>query len=197
MIYTVTLNPAIDYFITLRDELMVDEVNRGTGELFKAGGKGLNVSKILSVLGVPSRAVALLGGFTGEFIKDAFSADPNIEIVPVRIEGNNRINLKAMYDHKALCINGTGPSVGEEDRKSILELFASLCAEDTVVISGSMMPGLDEQFITEMSGIIHGRGARLVIDMEKICPETLIRCRPELIKPNLYELGLILWMRGP
>ena len=61
MIYTVTLNPAIDYFITLKDELMVDEVNRGTGELFKAGGKGLNVSKTLSVLGVSSKAVALLG----------------------------------------------------------------------------------------------------------------------------------------
>ncbi|MBP0969778.1 MAG: 1-phosphofructokinase family hexose kinase [Oscillospiraceae bacterium] len=192
MIYTVTLNPAIDYFITLKDELMVDEVNRGTGELFKAGGKGLNVSKTLSILGVPSRAVALLGGFTGAFIRDAFRDDANITVMPVWIEGNNRINLKAMYDHKALCINGTGPSVTEEDRKRILELFGEIAEGDTVVISGSMMPGLDEDFVTEAADIIHGCGAKLVIDMEKISPETLMRCRPDLIKPNLYELGLIL-----
>ena len=192
MIYTVTLNPAIDYFITLRDELIVDEVNRGTDELFKAGGKGLNVSKTLSLLGVHSKAVALLGGFTGAFIRDAFSDHENIEIVPVWIEGNNRINLKAMYDHKALCINGTGPSVGEEDRKRILELFTGIKEGDTVVVSGSMMPGLDENLIIGMADIIHGRNASLVIDMETIRPDTLRRCRPDLIKPNLYELGLIL-----
>ena len=192
MIYTVTLNPAIDYFITLKDELMVDEVNRGTGELFKAGGKGLNVSKTLSVLGVCSKAVALLGGFTGTFIRDAFKDDENIGIVPVWIEGNNRINLKAMYDHKALCINGTGPSVTEADRKQILDLFSAVGAEDKVVISGSMMPGLDETFLAELSDVIHGRGAGLVMDMETLSPGTLMRCAPELIKPNLYELGLIL-----
>ena len=192
MIYTVTLNPAIDYFITLKDELMVDEVNRGTGELFKAGGKGLNVSKTLSVLGVPSKAVALLGGFTGAFIKEAFSGDGNIEIVPVWIEGNNRINLKAMYDHKALCINGTGPSVREEDREKIFDLFTSVSEGDTVVISGSMMPGLDEEFIANAADKIHAGNSKLVIYMEKISPEMLIRCRPDLIKPNLYELGVIL-----
>ena len=196
MIYTVTLNPAIDYFITLSGELMVDEVNRGTDELFKAGGKGLNVSKALSVLGVPSRAVALLGGFTGDFIRDSFRDDKNIEIVPVRTEGNNRINLKAMYDHKALCINGTGPSVGEEQRNELLELFGTVRKDDTVVISGSMMQGLDEQFLISAADIIRGTGAKLVIDMERISPETLIRCAPDLIKPNLYELGLILGTEG-
>ena len=53
MIYTITLNPAIDYFITLNETLLVDEVNRGSHEIYKAGGKGLNVSKILSVMNIP------------------------------------------------------------------------------------------------------------------------------------------------
>ena len=69
MIYTFTLNPAIDYFLTIRNDLMVDEVNRGSDAIYKAGGKGLNVSKILSLLDIPSKAVALLGGFTGDFIR--------------------------------------------------------------------------------------------------------------------------------
>ena len=64
MIYTFTLNPAVDYYISLPTEIMWDEVNRGTDETYKAGGKGLNVSKVLSLLGIPSTAVCLLGGFT-------------------------------------------------------------------------------------------------------------------------------------
>ena len=78
MIYTLTLNPAIDYFITLNSSLMVDEVNRGSNDLFKAAGKGLNVSKVLSKMTIKSRAIALLGGFTGNYIKECFEKDENI-----------------------------------------------------------------------------------------------------------------------
>lgn len=97
MIYTITLNPAIDYFITLNETLLVDEVNRGSHEIYKAGGKGLNVSKILSVLNIPSKAIAVLGGFTGQYIQDSFSKDSNIEMIPIPVDGMNRINMKANY----------------------------------------------------------------------------------------------------
>ena len=113
MIYTITLNPAIDYFITLHETLLVDEVNRGNHEIYKAGGKGLNVSKILSVLNTPSKAIAVLGGFTGQYIEDSFAKDPNIEMIPIPVDGMNRINMKANYGKKALCINGSGPVVNE------------------------------------------------------------------------------------
>jgi len=196
MIYTVTLNPAIDYFITLGGELMIDEVNRGTDERFKAGGKGLNVSKMLSLLEINSKAVALLGGVTGAFIRDSFRNDERIEMVPVWIDGNNRINLKAMYDTKALCINGKGPVAGEAARRQLLDIFEKISGDDLVVISGSVMSGLDRRFLVESSDIIHNNGASLVIDMETKDPDTLVRCRPSLIKPNLYELGLILGYDG-
>ena len=113
MIYTITLNPAIDYFITLNETLLVDEVNRGSHEIYKAGGKGLNVSKILSVLNIPSKAIAVLGGFTGQYIQDSFSKDSNIEMIPIPVDGMNRINMKANYGEEALCINGSGPVVNE------------------------------------------------------------------------------------
>ena len=100
MIYTLTLNPAIDYFLTINDQLMVDEVNRGSNAIFKAGGKGLNVSKILSLLNIKSKAVVLLGGFTGDFIRSEFEKDENIEILTVKVDGVNRINMKAHYDNK-------------------------------------------------------------------------------------------------
>ena len=192
MIYTLTLNPAIDYFLTVNDELMVDEVNRGHDAIFKAGGKGLNVSKILSLLNIRSRAIVLLGGFTGDFIRSEFEKDENIDVISVKVDGVNRINMKAHYDHKALCINGDGPKADEKVKAALLEKISLIREGDIAVISGSMMRGFDENDLITMADRIHEQKGKVVIDMEKISPETLKRCRPYLIKPNLYELQILL-----
>lgn len=192
MIYTFTLNPAIDYFLTIDNSLMIDEVNRGTNAIYKAGGKGLNVSKILSLLNIPSKAVVLLGGFTGDFIRNETEKDQNIEVISVEIDGVNRINMKAHYDHKALCINGDGPMADERSTEALLKIASEVSDKDIAVLSGSMMRGLDESFLIRFCDLIHESGAKLVIDMEKLTPETLFRCRPDLIKPNLYELRLLM-----
>ena len=191
MIYTITLNPAIDYFITLNETLLVDEVNRGSHEIYKAGGKGLNVSKILSVLSIPSKAIAVLGGFTGQYIQNSFSKDPNIEMIPIPVDGMNRINMKANYGKKALCINGSGPVVNECTVQLLLDEIAKINADDIVIISGSMMHGFPKDFVTVLSQAVHQRNAKVVVDMEQITMEQLKECRPYLIKPNLYEFQLL------
>lgn len=191
MIYTITLNPAIDYFITLHETLLVDEVNRGNHEIYKAGGKGLNVSKILSVLNIPSKAIAVLGGFTGQYIQDSFAKDPNIEMIPIPVDGMNRINMKANYGKKALCINGSGPVVNDCTVQLLLDEIAKISEDDVVVISGSMMHGFPDDFVTTLAQAVHQRNAKVVIDMEQITMEQLKECRPYLIKPNMYELQLL------
>lgn len=191
MIYTFTLNPAVDYFLSIQDELLVDEVNRGTDAIFKAGGKGLNVSRVLSLLNIRSKAVALLGGFTGDFIRKETEKDENIEIIDVEVDGVNRINMKAHYNKKALCINGDGPLADARAKERLLKIVDDLNEDDVAVISGSMMRGFDENDLILLCDHVHEAGAKLVIDMEKITPETLKRCKPMLIKPNLYELGLL------
>ena len=192
MIYTFTLNPAIDYFLTIKNELMVDEVNRGTDAIYKAGGKGLNVSKVLSLLDVPSKAVALLGGFTGDFIRKETEKDENIEVIAVEVEGVNRINMKAHYDQKALCINGDGPIVSKKNIEELYRIASRLDEEDIAMLNGSMMKGLDDDFLIAFCDRVHASKAKLVIDMESLTPELLRRCRPDLIKPNLYELRLLM-----
>lgn len=196
MIYTLTLNPAIDYFLTINDQLMVDEVNRGSNAIFKAGGKGLNVSKILSLLNIKSKAIVLLGGFTGDFIRSEFEKDENIEILTVKVDGVNRINMKAHYDKKALCINGDGPLADDKVKKALLEKASLIRQGDIAVISGSMMKGFDENDLIDIADRIHAQKGKVVIDMEKISPETLKRCKPYLIKPNLYELQILLNDKG-
>ena len=187
MIYTITLNPAIDYFITLNETLLVDEVNRGSHEIYKAGGKGLNVSKILSVMNIPSKAIAVLGGFTGQYIQDSFEEDPNIEMIPIPVDGMNRINMKANYGKKALCVNGSGPVANDCTVQFLLDEIAKINADDIVIISGSVMHGFPDDFVTALAQAVHQRNAKVVIDMEQITMEQLKECRPYLIKPNLYE----------
>lgn len=192
MIYTFTLNPSIDYFLKVESDPLTDEVNRGTDTVFKAGGKGLNVSRVLSVLDVPSKAVALLGGFTGDFIRSEVEKDKNIELVEVKINGINRINTKAHFRNRALCINGEGPEADEEAKDQLFEVLNEIEAGDTAVLSGSMMRGLTNEDLIAMTDQIHEKKAKLVIDMEKISLDVLKRCRPDLIKPNLYELQILL-----
>lgn len=191
MIYTITLNPAIDYFITLDETLLVDEVNRGSHEIYKAGGKGLNVSKILSVMNIPSKAIAVLGGFTGQYIQDSFEEDPNIEMIPIPVDGMNRINMKANYGKKALCVNGSGPVANNCTVQFLLDEIAKINADDIVIISGSVMHGFPDDFVTALAQAVHQRNAKVVIDMEQITMEQLKECRPYLIKPNLYEFQLL------
>lgn len=191
MIYTITLNPAIDYFITLDETLLVDEVNRGSHEIYKAGGKGLNVSKILSVMNIPSKAIAVLGGFTGQYIQDSFEEDPNIEMIPIPVDGMNRINMKANYGKKALCVNGSGPVANNCTVQFLLDEIAKINADDIVIISGSVMHGFPDDFVTVLAQAVHQRNAKVVIDMEQITMEQLKECRPYLIKPNLYEFQLL------
>ena len=191
MIYTITLNPAIDYFITLDETLLVDEVNRGSHEIYKAGGKGLNVSKILSVMNIPSKAIAVLGGFTGQYIQDSFEEDPNIEMIPIPVDGMNRINMKANYGKKALCVNGSGPVANNCTVQFLLDEIAKINADDIVIISGSVMHGFPDDFVTALAQTVHQRNAKVVIDMEQITMEQLKECRPYLIKPNLYEFQLL------
>lgn len=192
MIYTLTMNPSIDYFVTLSDHLLIDEVNRTIDENFKAGGKGLNVSTVLSLLDVSSIAIALLGGFTGEYIKQSFLNTQYIHLEPIEVEGTNRINLKAHYNHSALCINGKGPLIDENTKHELLKKISKITKNDWFIISGSFPEGSDVEFLIEISQLVHSKEANLVIDMEKITQDTLQKCKPTLIKPNLYEFGLIM-----
>lgn len=192
MIYTVTLNPAIDYFVQLPEKLMMDEVNRGRNEVYKAGGKGLNVSKVLSLYGIKSVAVCLLGGFTGNYIFDSYKMDPMINILPVKVNGINRINIKASHGKRSLVINGTGPHADEKTKTDLLLCLERVQQGDYVILSGSMMQGLDREFLVLLCKTINASQAVLVLDMELKDLDLLRECRPHLIKPNLYELGLLL-----
>lgn len=192
MIYTITLNPSLDYFMMVNDELIEDEVNRSINEEYKAGGKGLNVSKILSLYGYSSKAIAVLGGFTGEYIKEYYANVPNVCFIPINTAGITRINVKILGQDKALCVNGNGVIVNKDTEERILNVLDSIDEADYVMICGKMAKGFSDDFIKLIADKVNIAKAKLIIDMESIDIEMIKYCKPYLIKPNLYELGIIM-----
>lgn len=191
MIYTITLNPSIDYFIEISGPMMDTEVNRADYEKFKGGGKGINVSMVLNALRMKSVAIALLGGFTGDYIQDYLKSKEDITLRAIPVEGMNRINVKIHNDHKTLCINGNGPKATHQTETKLLEALKTIQPGDWVILSGSRSQNISYELLIQIANRIHALQAKLVIDMESLSMTMLKDLKPYLIKPNRYELSLL------
>ncbi|MBF0747718.1 1-phosphofructokinase, partial [Gemella sp. 19428wG2_WT2a] len=128
-IYTVTLNPAIDYIVRLT-HIESSAVNRMDSSDTFAGGKGINVSRILQRLGYASTATGFVGGFTGEFIKNGLVAEA-IGTKFVQVDQDTRINVKIKADQETE-INGLGPVVTDEQLAELEDILSHVTADDTV-----------------------------------------------------------------
>jgi 1-phosphofructokinase len=186
MIYTLTLNPSVDYIMEL-DQFTKGGLNRSAKENALPGGKGINVSRVLHVLGVKSTALGFAGGFTGEYIKQ-FLREENIDTDFVEVEEMSRINVKVKCDDETE-INGNGPSINKGQLHQLLSQISNLSKDDTLVLAGSIPASVPKSFYQEAAALCEERGARIVIDAEKNLIEPVLSLKPFLIKPNHHELG--------
>ncbi|MGR3765493.1 1-phosphofructokinase [Rossellomorea sp. NS-SX7] len=186
MIYTLTLNPSVDYIMEL-DQFTKGGLNRAAKENALPGGKGINVSRVLHVLGVKSTALGFAGGFTGEYIK-RFLSEENIHADFVEVEDMSRINVKVKADDETE-INGNGPAVNEEQLHQLLNQISTLTNDDTLVLAGSIPASVPKSFYQEAAALCEKKGVRIVIDAEKKLIEPVLSFKPFLIKPNHHELG--------
>lgn len=189
MIYTLTLNPSIDYVVRL-DEFVSGITNRTTGEEYYIGGKGINVSCILAELGLPSTAIGFTAGFTGEAIEKGLT-EMGVRSDFIRLkEGISRINIKIKADRESE-INGQGPHIGEDDFERLLQKTDEVRAGDTVVLAGSIPNTVSADAYERILRRIPWPDVRIVVDATK---QLLLGClafRPFLIKPNRQELSEI------
>lgn len=190
MIYTVTLNPSIDY-VAAASVFREGELNRLTEEVFLPGGKGNNVSMVLKNLGVESTALGFVAGFTGEQIEKML-AEKGIHTDFVRLaEGNSRINMKihSILDKVETEINGSGPRIRPEEVAFLKKKTGRLAQGDTIVLAGSIPPSLSDTIYEEICSDLEGKGVRMIVDAEKKLLARVLKYRPFLIKPNHRELG--------
>ncbi|WP_173217555.1 MULTISPECIES: 1-phosphofructokinase [unclassified Streptococcus] len=188
MIYTVTLNPSIDYIVRL-DQVQVGSVNRMDSDDKFAGGKGINVSRVLKRLGIPNTATGFIGGFTGKFITDTLAKE-EIETRFVQVAEDTRINVKIKADRETE-INGTGPTVEPEQLEELKAILSSLTAEDTVVFAGSSAKNLGNVIYKDLIALTRKTGAQVVCDFEGQTLIDSLDYQPLLVKPNNHELGAI------
>lgn len=187
MIYTVTFNPSLDYVIQV-DKLVPGEINRTTHEAVYPGGKGNNVSVILSNLGHSSKALGFTAGFTGEALENMlkeFGCDTAFIRLP---EGSTRINVKINAGEETE-INGQGPVITEEAQQALFEQLDALKKEDILVLAGSIPNTLPSDIYERILEHLQGRGIHFVVDATKDLLLKVLKYHPFLIKPNNHELG--------
>ncbi len=189
MIYTLTLNPAIDYVIQL-DGLMPGTIHKTTGENIFPGGKGINVSLVLKTLGIDSTALGFIAGFTGFVLKDELeSRGINCDFVQLD-DGLTRINVKLRHG-KETDINACGPYVSDSKTEELLQKTDMLCQGDTLVLSGSIPKTLDESIYQRIMSRLVGKGVNFIVDAKGSLLLNTLKYKPFLIKPNGDELGEI------
>ena len=186
MIYTVTLNPSIDFIVRL-DHLELGSVNRMTSDDKFAGGKGINVSRILQRLDVDNTATGFIGGFTGRFVEDGLTAE-GIKTDFVQVSEDTRINVKIKAGEETE-INGAGPKISDEKLEELKAILAGLSSEDTVVFAGSAPSSLGNQVYNTLIPIAKKAGAEVVCDFEGQTLLDSLNYQPLLVKPNNHELA--------
>ncbi|WP_269760688.1 1-phosphofructokinase [Streptococcus dysgalactiae] len=188
MIYTVTLNPSIDFIVRI-DQLNLGTVNRMVSDDKFAGGKGINVSRVLQRLGVGNTATGFLGGFTGHFIEDSLKNE-GIETAFVKVDQDTRINVK-IKSQEETEINGQGPMISQEQLESLKAKLSQLTSDDTVVFAGSAPANLGNAVYKELIPLVRKSGAQVVCDFEGQPLLDALANNPLLVKPNNHELEAI------
>lgn len=186
MIYTVTLNPSIDYIVNVKD-FQVGELNKVDHDEKYPGGKGINVSRILTELGFPTTALGYIGGFTGNFI-DNWLKEDHVQTNFISIADDNRINVK-LKSSTETEINGKGPVITENEATKLLSQLEQVSEKDIIIFSGSKPPSLPSDFYEQMIEKVTSNNIEFIIDTTGKDLETALPLRPFLVKPNLQELS--------
>lgn len=185
MIYTLTLNPALDYDMYIKEDLKTEHLNLADKVNYRAGGKGINVSKVLKNLDVESVAIGYTAGFTGNFIIEDLKKD-GIKSEFVELDGNTRINVKVNGNDKETEITGVSPIISEEKLKLLMEKVSHLKDGDILVLSGSIPESISKTIYKELSEKIK-TNVEIVLDTRGNLLQNNIH-NNFFIKPNIHEL---------
>lgn len=189
MVYTVTFNPSLDYIVTV-DDFKLGLTNRTTSELMLPGGKGINVSIVLSNLGIENTAIYFSAGFIGDEITRKVK-ECGIKSEEIKVSnGCSRVNLK-LKSIDGTEINGAGPDISKEAIESFYHKLEMLQEGDTLVLAGSIPQIMPETIYSDIMARLSGKGIRIVVDATKDLLVNVLEYKPFLVKPNNHELGEI------
>lgn len=189
MIYTLTVNPSIDYIVAVED-FKLGLTNRTSAEKLLPGGKGINVSQVLKNLGLENTALGFVAGFTGDALVGELERR-GIKQEFIRIKnGMTRINVK-LTSIDGTEINGQGPDILEEDMECLFERLDQLVDGDVLFLAGSIPGTLPSDLYQKIMARLQKKDILFVVDATKELLTNVLEYHPFLIKPNNHELGEI------
>lgn len=185
MIYTITLNPALDYSLET-SKFDLGKLNLSEKAYFLGGGKGINVSKVLKNFNVESTAIGFLGGFTGNFIKEELK-EKNIKEDFVEVLGNTRVNIKIKTGEIETELAGLSPEINETHVLALKEKLKNIQDGDILVLSGSVPKSLKTTIYKEL---VEGldKNIKVILDTRGDAFVETLKVKPFLVKPNHHEL---------
>lgn len=186
MIYTVTLNPSLDYHVSV-DALRGGALNRTHNERLYPGGKGVNVSLVCAALGLSTRALGFIAGHTGSLFSTMLAqTGVTADFCPLE-QGMTRINVKvSAHDHTEL--NGAGPHIPPAALDQLTATLDALHAGDWLVLSGSVPASVPADIYAHLLDRVKDRGVKTLLDTSGDALKNALPCAPDLMKPNLEEL---------
>lgn len=187
MIYTVTFNPSLDYVMQC-EKLSLGHVNRSLKEIIYPGGKGINVSIVLSHLGIPNKALGFIAGFTGKEI-DALLKDLSITTDFILLsQGLSRINVKLSCEDETE-VNATGPNITLPDLNHLQTQLDLLEPGDFLVLAGSIPLGIPSTIYQDIMVQLKDKKIHIIVDATKDLLLNVLPYHPFLVKPNHLELA--------
>ncbi|MEV3670649.1 1-phosphofructokinase [Paenibacillus larvae] len=186
MIYTCTLNPAIDLFVALED-LKPNIVNRTNDEDYQANGKGINISFVLNMLGIQSTALGFIAGFTGHYIQDELRKK-GVQTDFIEVDGITRVNVFVHGPEEFKIVN-RGPVIRPAKTTAMLDKIRSIPEGSLLFVSGSLPLGMSDSVYVDIAKISYERGIKLILDISSQKVLDCLPYHPYLIKPNDEELS--------
>ncbi len=193
MIVSVTMNPAVDQTLTV-PEFRLGETNRIEDTVIDPGGKGLNVSRVIRRLGRPSIAVILIGGETGEFIRNRLDRE-GVDMELVEIGGATRVNISIIDESTSVQtnLNHEGPPIDIGDLHAVEKKIEEWLPEaEIMVFAGSLPPGAPSDAYARLIGWARQGEIRSILDTSGLALTEGIKARPYMIKPNVRETAELL-----
>lgn len=186
MIYTLTMNPAVDMNIASQG-IRPKVVNRTWDSFYSHNGKGINLTRVLRHFGMDSAAIGFFGGFSGRFIVEELEKE-GVPVYSIPVEETTRINIFLNDGSQEYKFVGEGAKVSPEAQGQLLKLLEELPDFDYLTINGSLPPGIGESFYDDILEVCKSRGAKVVLDISSKRMPELLRFSPLLIKPNDEEV---------
>jgi 6-phosphofructokinase 2 len=188
MIATVTLNPSLDKTVTV-EELVVDEANRWTSLRRDAGGKGINVSRVIHELGGETIAYGFIGGFDGETLKHLLRQQGvPFDLTSIKREIRSNFIITDLKTCRQTRIDAPGPHISKNELRKLIDKITRMKIKpDFLVLAGSVPPGVPADIYRQLIEKAKESGIKTVLDSDNTWLKEGIKAKPNVIKPNVHE----------